>query len=158
MPEDNIPQPTAVMSGNTFEQLPNQKASKWRYFFIVLGILQTVGLAIFFLYMAWAIQRNEAKADISGLEFIDLIVFITLVPTIGLVALINLVGLPLYLRKHKPQGKWLVFSILSLLVSVILALYGAYNVYLIRVKVPKHLEKSYQQSTQNTPAKNNVTP
>lgn len=170
MPEDNNTPPTdsslpvsrtvaqEVSPTGTFEPTPNQKPSKWRYFFIVLGILQIAGLAIFFLFMAWVIQRSKAKPDISGIEFIDLIVFITLVPAIGLIAFINLVGLPLYMRRHKPQGKWLVFSIISLVVSAMLALFGAYNIYQFWFAIPNNAENLYQQSEQNARMKNYTTP
>lgn len=138
--------PTTPISSSQIEQLSDQKPSKWRYFFIVLGILQALGVAIFFLIMMWAIQ--QAKAGVSGTEFIGLILYVTLVPAVGLIAFINLVGLPIYMRKHKPRGKGLVFSILSLSVSIILALYGAYSVYQFRVALPKHANELSEQSRQ----------
>jgi hypothetical protein len=144
-------QPTTPMSSSQFEQMSEQKPSKWRYFFIVLGILQAIGVCIFFLVMTWAIQ--QAKAGVSGTEFIGLIVYVTLVPAVGLIAFINLVGLPMYMRRHKPHGKGLVLSILSLSVSIILALYGAYSVYQFRVAAPKHIEQLSQQSEQKIQAK-----
>ncbi|MDB5163671.1 MAG: hypothetical protein JWS12_288 [Candidatus Saccharibacteria bacterium] len=143
-------QPTTPMSSSQFEQLSEQKPSKWRYFFIVLGMLQALGVGIFFFVMTWAIQ--QAKAGVSGTEFIGLIVYVTLVPAVGLIAFINLVGLPMYMRRHKPHGKGMVFSILSLLVSVILALYGAYSVYQFRVATPKHIQQLSQQSQQKIQA------
>ncbi len=156
-PINPSPQPTVVVNGqpnqpitpissSQFEQITDQRPSKWRYFFIVLGILQAIGVGIFFMVMTWAIQ--QAKAGVSGTEFIGLIVYATLVPGVGLIAFINLVGLPIYMSKHKPHGKGLVLSILSLLVSVILALYGAYSVYQFRVALPKHINKLTQQSQQ----------
>jgi hypothetical protein len=143
-------QPTTPMSSSQLEQMSAQKPSKWRYFFIVLGIIQAIGVAIFFFVMTWAIQ--QAKAGVSGTEFIGLIVYVTLVPAVGLVAFINLVGLPIYMAKHKPHGKGLVFGILSLLVSVILALYGAYSVYQFRVAAPKQIKQLSQQSQQKIQA------
>ncbi len=76
-PNTSSYQPTAVVYGqviqqsepvsfNQFEQISDQKPSKWRYFFIVLGILQAVGIALFVLIMTWAIQ--QAKAGKSGTE------------------------------------------------------------------------------------------
>ncbi len=139
MTEDNNPKPTAssppvsttytqeVSPAGIFEPTPNPKPSKWRYFFTILGILQIACLAILILFVAWATQRYQAKPDIAGVEFIDLIVLVTLVPAIGLIALINFVGLPLYMRRHKPQGKWLVLSIISLSVSAIVVLWVLYS-------------------------------
>jgi len=94
--------------------------------------------------MKWAIQ--QAEAGVPGTEFIGMIVFVTLVPAVGLIAFINLIGLPLYMRRHRPQGKGLVLSILSLLVSIILALYGAYSVYQFYVAAPKHINELSQKS------------
>lgn len=139
-------QSSAPISDNKYKQISNQKPSKWWYFFIVLGILQALGVGAFFLIMMWAFQ--QAKAGVSGTEFIGLLVFVTLVPAVGLIALINLIGLPIYMRKHKPRGKGLVFSILSLAVSIILALYGAYSVYQFRVAVPKRVDKLSEESQQ----------
>ncbi len=128
------PQPMASMPGNL-----HKKSSKWRYFFIVLGILQALGVAIFLLVMLWAVQ--QAKAGVSGTEFIGLFLFITLVPAVGIIALINLIGLPIYMIKHKSLGKGLVFGILSLVISALLALCGAYSVYQLRVAVPNRVDE-----------------
>lgn len=144
-------EPTTPMSSSQFEQLSDQKPSKWRYFFIVLGVLQAIGVGVFFLVMTWAIQ--QAKAGVSGTEFISLIVYVTLVPAVGLIAFINLIGLPMYMRRHKPHGKGLVFSILSLAVSIILALYGAYSVFQFRVAAPKQIKQLSQQTDQKIQAK-----
>lgn len=128
-------QPADLISSSHFDQTPVRKPSKWRYLFVVLGILQAFGIAIFFLIMALAIQ--QAKAGASGTEYIGLFLFITVVPAVGFIALINLIGLPVYIAKYKPRGKGLIFSILSLVISVILALYGAYSVYQLRVVAPE---------------------
>lgn len=138
--QSTAPMPT---TSSHMEQMSAQKPSKWRYFFIVLGVLQALGVAIFFLIMTWAIQ--QAKAGVSGTEFIGLFLFITFVPAVGLIAFINLVGLPIYMAKHKPHGKGLVFSILSLAISVILVLYGAYSVYQTRVIVPQQEKELSEQ-------------
>ena len=143
-------QPTTTVPNSQFEQPSDQKPSKWHYFFIVLGILQVIGVVVFFLIMTWAIQ--QARAGVSGTEFIGLLVYATLVPAVGLIAFINLIGLPMYMRRHKPHGKGLVFSILSLSVSVILALYGAYSVYQFRVAAPKQIKQLSQQTQQKIQA------
>lgn len=135
--------PQAPISSNQFEQIPGSKPSKWSYFFIILGILQALGIAIFFLIMIWAIQ--QASAGVSGTEFIGLILLVTLVPAVGIIAFINLVGLPIYMAKHKPHGKWLALSILSLVVSVTPVLYGAYSTYQLRVAVPQQEKKFTEQ-------------
>ncbi len=137
---------TTPMPSSQFDQIPNPKPSKWRYFFIVLGILQAIGVAIFFIVITWAIQ--QAKAGVSGTEFIGLLVFVTVVPAVGLIALINLIGLPIYMIRHKPHGEGMVFSVLSLIISVILALYGAYSVYQLLVVAPKHINEQRAQTQQ----------
>lgn len=131
------------MSSSQLGQLSEQKPSKWRYFFIVLGVLQALGVAMFFGIMS-------SIAGQTGGEFVALLLFVTLVPAVGLIALINLIGLPIYMRKNKPHGKGLVFSIISLVISVILALYGAYSVYQMRVAVPKHINELSEQSRQKS--------
>lgn len=139
-------QPTPPMPSSQFEQMSDQKPSKWRYFFIVLGILQVIGVALYFLIINYAIQ--QAKAGVSGTEFIGLAVDVTLVPAIGLIAFINLVSLPIYMVKRKPHGKGLVSSILSLTISIILALVAAYSAYQFIVVTPKHINNLRQQTQQ----------
>ncbi len=137
--------PTTPMSSSQLEQLADQKPSKWRYFFIILGILQAAGAALFLLAMLGAAQL--AKSGASGTEFIALILFVTVVPTVAVISLINLIGLPIYLRKHKPHGKGLVFSIVSLVISSLLVLYGAYSVYGLTV-YPKKLSEGLRQKNE----------
>lgn len=138
--------PTTPMSSGQIEQMTDQKPSKWRYFFIVIGILQAAGIALFLLVMLWAAQ--QAKAGVSGTEFIALILFVTVVPAVAVISLVNLIGLPIYMRKQKLHGKRLVFAIISLAISALLVLYGAYNVYGLTVYPKKLSEKSRQKSEQ----------
>jgi hypothetical protein len=139
-------EPATPIPGSLLEQMPANKPSKWRYFFIVLGVLQILVVVLFFFVIWWAIQ--QAKAGVSGTEFIGLFLFITLVPAAGILAIINLVGLPIYMKKHKPHGKGMVFSILSLAVSSVLILYGAYSIYQLRVVVPRQANEFTKQSQQ----------
>lgn len=136
-------QPNLPVVNTRFEQPEYNKPSKWRYFFFILGILQALGVGVFIAVIIWAIR--QAKAGVSGTEFMGLILFVTVAPTVGILALINLIGLPIYVVKHKPRGKWLVFSILSLLISCLLALYGAYGLYQLRVTIPKQVQKVNEQ-------------
>lgn len=136
----------APISSSQFEQMANQKPSKWRYFFIVIGILQAAGVALFLLVMLWAAQ--QAKSGVSGTEFIALILFVTVVPVVAVISLINLIGLPIYMRKQKLHGKRLIFAIISLAISALLVLYGAYNVYGLTVYPKKLSEESRQKSEQ----------
>lgn len=122
------PSPLPIQSINpvSIEQT-ERKPSKWRYFFIVLGILQITGVAVFFLIMIGLAQ--DAKKGASGTEFIALALFATLVPVVGFAALINCIGLPIYMIKHKPRTVGLTFSIVSLIISTLLVLFGAFTVY-----------------------------
>lgn len=137
---------TTPMSRSELEQLSEKKPSKWRYFFMILGILQAAGVALFFLVMLWASQ--QAKAGVSGTEFIALILFVTVVPAVAIISLINLIGLPIYMRKSKPHGKGLVLNIVSLVISTLLVLYGAYNVYGLYFYPKKLSEESRQKFEQ----------
>lgn len=141
---------TSGMPSGPTEPMPTRKPSKWRYFFIVLGVLQALGVVLFFLVITWAIR--QAKAGVSGTEFIGLIIYATLVPGVGLVALINLIGLPIYMVKRKPKGKGRLFSVLSLLISLGLFLYGANSVYQLRVAVPKQEKAISDQLQQQSEA------
>lgn len=111
-----------------------KRSSRWRYVFMVLGILQALGIALFFGVMVWAMQ--QARAGVSGTEFIALWLFITLVPAVGLIAFVNMIGLPIYMAKQKPKGKGLGFSIVSLVISVLLVAYGAYTAFQMYVIFP----------------------
>jgi hypothetical protein len=135
-----------------------QKRTKGVPFFMVLALLQIVGIALYFLVML-AISQ-QAKAGESGTEFIALFVFATIVPAVAIIALINLIGLPIYLLKHRPRGKWLVISIISLVMSVILVGYGVYTAYGLYVYPRKLAEQSRQKSekTQQEFATDNAKP
>jgi len=143
---------TESIDAPVFPPAPNsqpqdRKPSKWRYLFIVLGAIQALGVAVFFFIMFLAIE--QAKSGVSGTEFIGLLLFATLVPAVGVVALVNLIGLPIYIGRFKPRGKGLIFSILSLFISAVLFLYGAYSVYELRVSLPRQSTAFSEQSRKN---------
>jgi hypothetical protein len=139
-------QPTTPISTNQIEQKPNQKRSKWGFLFELLGILQALGVGLFFLIIL-------SISGQTGSEFIAMLLLVTLVPAVGLIAFINLVGLPIYMAKRKPRGRGLVFCILSLIISVVLASIAAYNLYQLRVTVPRHINELSEQSRQNSDQK-----
>ena len=122
--------PTTPTFDSQYERVLVKKPSKWRHFFtdffIALGVLQVLGVCLFLLVMTDLVQK--AKDGASGTEFIALIVYITIVPTVGFAALINLIGLPIYIVKHRPRAVGLVVSVLSLLISLGLFLF-AVNVF-----------------------------
>lgn len=130
--------PNPVYSWNA----PIQRQSKWRYLFRALSIFQFAGIGLFLLVMIWA--SAQAKAGVSGTEFIALILFVTVVPAVALISLIKLIGLPIYIAKAKPHGKSLTASIVSLAISAMLVLYGGFNAYAMYV-LPRQLS---QKSTQ----------
>jgi hypothetical protein len=136
-------QPLTAMTDGQFQPESTQKPSKWRYFFIVLGVLQAAGIALFLLIMLWASQ--QAKAGVSGTEFIALILFVTVVPAVAIISLVNFIGLPIYLKKRKPHGKGLILSIVSLVISALLVLYGGYSIYGLTIYPKKLAEESRQK-------------
>lgn len=134
-------------TGNPLEQKSSTgRFSKWRYFFIFIGVLQAAGIGLFLFVMFWATML--AKGGASGTEFIALILFITVVPLVGIISLINLVGLPIYMWKYKPLGKRRVFAILSLVISALLVLYGAYNVVYGLYIYPNKLDERGKQASE----------
>lgn len=156
-PDQQLAQPTVVINGQPLQKATDvftaratqpaaTKSSKARSLFIALGILQLAGIALFIAIIVWAIL--QARAGVSGTEFIGLIVFVTLVPVVGLIALFNLIGLPLYMWKYKPQGQDLVLGIISLAISVCIALYGAHSLYQLFVEAPRSAQKSQKESAE----------
>ncbi len=139
----DVSSPTEPLPINQEQQTPSPKPSKWRYFFILLGILQILGVVLFFMVMTWAAQK--AKEGLSGTEFVALFLYATLVPATGLIALVNLIGLPIYIAKHKPHLIGLISSIISLLISAVLALYGGYTIYQMQVAFPKQEKEFFEQ-------------
>lgn len=119
------------------------RPSKWRYVFIVTAILQILGIAGFFSIMQSAVEVGQSGA--SGSEFIALIAF-AMVPFLGLFALINLIGLIIYTIKRTPRSVlgW-VSVVVSLLLSTILMLWGAYILYQMRIVVPAQENVAEQQ-------------
>ena len=141
--------PTTPTPSGQFEQMPTGKSWSWLYLFIVLSILSPIGALVFLAYMIIKKQWDRffialgtlqvagaalfflimfELGGVAGGEFVALALFATLVPIVGLVALANLIGLPIYMRKRKPQGKGRVLGIVSLVISLLLALYSAYSV------------------------------
>ncbi len=122
----------------------DKKPSKWRYVFIVLGILQLGGVGLFVGAMIWA--SIQAGNGVSGTEFLALILFVTLVPAVGFVALLNFVGLPIYMLKQKPKGKGLVFGIISLVISALLMAYAGYTAFQMFVVFPSAMNDRAAES------------
>ena len=110
------------------------KPSRWRVVFLVLGIMQVLGVALFFGVMIWL--WSLVQTGLSGTEFIGLILFVTVVPFLGIVGLLNVIGLPIYIAKRKPRGMGLVFSIISLSISGLLVVFGAYMAVQLFIIVP----------------------
>ena len=123
---------------------PDKKPSRWRYVFIVLGVLQLLGVAAFFGFMTWA--GVQAKNGVSGTEFLALLLFVTLVPAVGIVAFLNFIGLPIYLLKQKPKGKGLALGIVSLIMSMALVAYAGYNAFQLYVVLPNYANDRAEQS------------
>lgn len=122
----------------------NDRSKIYRNTFVVLCILQSAGLIVFILSMLFLAQLSRSGA--SGTEFFALGLFITLVPAVVAVAFVNMLGLPFYLVKYKPRGKELISGILSLLISVIIVTFGAYNFYQIKYAIPNKINNQYEQS------------
>ena len=135
-------QPTIPGPVTLAGQLATHKSSKWRYLFIVLGILQFLGVAVYFIIM------NGISGQ-PGSEFIVLALAVTFVPVMGLVALINLIGLPIYLRKHKPEGRGLVLAVVSLVISIGLVLSGIFGVSIWRMAGTNYQSRSSELSKKN---------
>lgn len=123
------------------------RPSKWRYFYYVLGVLQLLGIGLFLAAMLYAMQ--QAKAGVSGTEFIAMFLFFTVVPATCIVALINLIGLPLYLRRHRHQGRKKIFWGLSLFISFALVGYAIFSVANFYMISRREAAKSLQASTQS---------
>lgn len=149
-------QPPAIVNGQTFipsatmvEQIGDdtaKKPSKWKYFFITLGILQILGIALFFLGMFSA--AKQAEQGVSGTEFIALALYITVVPSVAILAIINIISLPIYLFKSRVRGKFLIFSIISLLISFVLFSFGTFMVYRL-YSYPKQLSEELDRKYEN---------
>jgi hypothetical protein len=99
---------------NALRQQQTGPVSKGAYALVVLGILQALAAALYIALMTIAANQTTHASEYSGL----IIVFI-MFPLVGLMAVINLIGLPLYMRKHKLHGKALLMAAASLTVSVL---------------------------------------
>lgn len=120
---------------------PVRSTSKWHDFFVSIGILQIVGAVLFFPLM------------MSLVGFLALVFYPLYILALGLVALFNLVGLPLYMLRNRPQGGELILGVISLVVSVAIVAYAAYMEYELNVALPKHFADQSQQFQQETQAR-----
>lgn len=139
---DQVAPPTNSFGALDGPKLPpgaTVKPSKWRSVFVVVGILQILGVASFFAILA--IARQQAGAGVSGTEFVALAVFMTIVPGISLLALINVVGLPIYLKKYRPQGRYFKFAIASIVLSLVILCFGMVSIYRSFIGAPSHTNK-----------------
>lgn len=127
-----------------------QKPSKWRYFFFILGIFQTVGIVLFISILLWL--DKLVKMGYSGTEYIGIILSVTIVPALTIISLINLIGLPIYMRKNKLYGKNLIVSIVLLIISSLLILWLAYSSYKA-MKLTKELNQKTEQMKQENKQK-----
>lgn len=128
---------TSPISSTQLDQMAKKTPSKWRYLFWVLGATQILGIGTFLLVMVWAMQQS--KQGVSGTEFVALFLFITLVPATAIVSLINLISLPIYMAKQKPQGADKAFSIVSLVMSVGVCGFALFNIIQIAM-IPARLD------------------
>jgi hypothetical protein len=118
-------QPITAMTSSTTQQISDNNPSKWRYFFIALGIVQAFCATVFFVLMLLLAQNTDS--GFSGGEFGSIILFILVFPFIAVIALINLISLPIYLKKNKSSEDERTLSFVSLALSLFLVLYGIYN-------------------------------
>lgn len=150
-PSDKVSTPTHPIGSeiNIAEAAPaefTKKPSKWRHFFIVLGVLQFLGVAFYFIVMMGLMQ--QARSGVSGTEFVGLLLMFTLVPAVGIVAFLNFVTLPIYMFKQKLKGKGLVLSCVSLAVSTLLVANAAYSAYSMFVVFPDSVNTMNERSRQ----------
>ena len=131
-------QPFASLPDDVVARVRADKQSKWERFFSILGATLLLGIAIYILIML----RVAGK---TGSEFVALGLFITLVPALGAISLVNIVGLPIYLRRYRPVGKKLVLSVLLLILSIPIALYGLFIVYELAIVMPKESKERQSQ-------------
>ncbi len=129
--DPTTPQPAPFVSAVPGEEQPKKK-SKWRYVFIVLGILQILGVIGYFA--AFFLAMNS----IAGMFFI-LYIFAYYIPALGVLALVNLIGLALFLIIRKARGVGLILGILSLLVSLVIVAYAGYISYQTYVVAPQQM-------------------
>lgn len=65
----------------------------------------------------------------TGGEFIALLLFITCVPFLVGISLFAVVYVPVTLKKYRPKGRLLVLSVLSLIISIAILIYGGLILY-----------------------------
>ena len=96
----------------------NLKKSRQYRNIIILSIAQLISVGLFVLILF-------SLAGVTGGEFVAIFLYITLVPFLVGASLMNLVFVPMALKKYKPRGKVLFLFIVSLVISVAIFIYGA---------------------------------
>jgi hypothetical protein len=95
---------------------------KWRYFFIAVAVLELLALGLVLQTIATADQRATATG--TNAEVIILYSYLMFVLPAAILAVANLITLPIYIVKAKPQKVALVCSIASLIVSVAIVVFA----------------------------------
>lgn len=110
---------------------PSKKPSKlWRYFFIVIAIPQVLALAV--VAYDWTVALQPGMGE-EGFAVVAWILYWA--PVVAAIAFVNFIVLLVYVFKHKPRGKSLVFSIVPLVVLAVLTALCAYSFYQLRVGI-----------------------
>lgn len=120
---ESSPPPVQLVASASTGQIV-QKPSKLRAFFRFIGILQASSVLVIFL--GWLVLSSHGSPNSYDSGLILVLIIAVWTPVLGLLALVNLVGLPIYMVKRTLRGTGLVFSILSLVVSVAVLMYVAY--------------------------------
>lgn len=96
--------------------------------FIVLALIQVAAIVVFFQMMDSLVRDAELGA--TGVDASILIVFVIFIPAVVVTALVNLVGLPIYLVRKKPNAKIWALGAISILLSLVVFAFGV-QVYLL---------------------------
>lgn len=114
----------------------------WPIIFIALGTIQVLAVVFWFVVMNWAV--GQAEQGVSGTEFVPFML-LPLVYLAAIIGAVNVIGLIIFLIKRRPKAIGLIFSILSLLLSLFLVYVGGRNYYEIKVVLPRENRQFEQQ-------------
>ncbi len=139
-PTQTPPPPPIFSPPLPTSQVPPPRRSPWRSTLITLGTIQLI-IAV----LTVSLFIYGATIPYFAI-FLMLVVYAYVMPVIAIIALANIVVLILYLVKGRPQGRNLIFTIISVVVSFGLLAVSSYYIYQIRVVAPREFAEARQKS------------
>jgi hypothetical protein len=145
--QQKLQHPHGTQSDHTENsQQPSLKKTKLQSIVSFSCAIQAISIAIVLMVDLLVFLIKLSSGSSTGTEFIGLQYLIPASFGVFLSSFVNLFIIPLYILRHKPHGKRLVYTCLSLLASVIVFAVPLYGLFRGDNSTPTDYEENYSES------------